>query len=292
MLCVGIFAWLAERTLSMYISDRLVYLELEKTGSTHVIRMLRKLEEGGVIEGKHNRASPELLKSGRAMMGSIRNPWDWYVSQWGFGCESQGGLFLRQTGMGISGYGMREHPYFALRSILHQPWKPIKKWQYVYEDIKDPERFRLWLAMMFDPAHKQDIGNGYGHSNLSAFAGYFTYSYLYLYSRNIAGLYDSSMRHEGDVCVFDQQQNMLDYMIRNEYLDEDLIQAIGELGIVLDDEKHAMLSTAFRTNESARERDLSFYYDQYSLDLVAERESFIIAKYAYEKPLLSINTDV
>jgi len=270
----------------MYISDKLVYLELEKTGSTHVIRMLRKFEDGGIIQGKHNRMSKALQDSDRAVMGSIRNPWDWYVSQWGFGCESQGGLFLRQTGMGLSGYGMREHPRFALRSIVHQPWKPIKEWQYVYEDIKDPERFRLWLSMMFDPARKQDIGNGYGHSNLSTFAGYFTYSYLYLYSRNIAGLYGSSMRHEGDVCVFDQQQHMLDYTIRNECLDADLIQAVKKLGIALDDEKYAMLSTAFRTNESARERDLSFYYDQRSIDLVAERESFIIAKHAYEKPLL------
>ncbi|MDX8394991.1 MAG: hypothetical protein R8K22_01095 [Mariprofundaceae bacterium] len=270
----------------MYISDKLVYLELEKTGSTHVIRMLRKLEEGGVIEGKHNRISKSLLASERAIMGSVRNPWDWYVSQWGFGCESQGGLFLRQTGMGLKGYGIREHPRFALRSILHQVFKPVKKWQYVYEDIKDPERFRLWLAMMFDPARKHDIGNGFGSSNISDFAGYLTYSYLYLYSRDTAGLYSSRMRDEGDLCMFDLQQNMLDYSIRNELLEEDLIKVVGQLGIVLNADKHTVLSSAFRTNESARERDLSFYYDQKSIDLVAEREDFIIAKYAYEKPLL------
>jgi len=38
----------------MYISDKLVYLELEKTGSTHVIRMLLKFKKGDVIAGKHN----------------------------------------------------------------------------------------------------------------------------------------------------------------------------------------------------------------------------------------------
>jgi len=271
----------------MYISDKCVYLELEKTGSTHVIRMLRKLEKGGVIEGKHNRASAEILNSGRAMMGSVRNPWDWYVSQWGFGCESQGGLFLRQTGMGIAGYGMREHPYFALRSILHQPFKPVKKWQYVYEDIKDPKRFRLWLSMMFDAARKQDIGNGYGQSSLSQFAGYFSYSYLYLYSRMIKGLYNNSLSSLADLRAFDGQQNVLDYTIRNESLDADLMQSVQKLGINLGKDEHAMLSTAFRTNESARERDLSFYYDQKSVDLVAQREAFIVEKFSYPKPIVS-----
>ncbi|MDQ6955939.1 MAG: hypothetical protein Q9M21_01960, partial [Mariprofundaceae bacterium] len=221
-----------------------------------------------------------------------RNPWDWYVSQWGFGCESQGGLFLRQTGMGLSGYGMREHPWFALRSILHQPWKAIKQWQYVYEDIKDPERFRLWLSMMFDPARKQDIGNGYGHTNLSNFAGYFTYSYLYLYSRAIAGLYSPRMRGKADICAFDQQQNMLNYTIRNESLNADLAQAANQLGIALGEEDYAALISAFRTNESARERDFSFYYNQATIDLVAEREAFIIDKYAYQKPQLNSNKEI
>ena len=270
----------------MYISDKCVFIELEKTGSSHVLLMLQKLESGGVIVGKHNRISEDLLSSDRMILGSIRNPWDWYVSQWGYGCEGGGGLMLRQTGFGLKGYGMRDHPWFALRSILHQPFKPVEKWKYLYEDIRDPERFRMWLKLMFDPKRRHDIGNGYGHSRLSSFAGYLTYSYLYLYSKNISELYSSELQSWADVERIESEQNIVNFFIMNESLEENIIQALTQMGVEVSKEKQHELYTSPRTRESARERDLSYYYDQSSIDMVAQREKFVVNKFSYEKPVL------
>jgi hypothetical protein len=91
---------------------------------------------------------------------------------------------------------------------------------------------------------------------------------------------------KGDVERFDEQQNILDYTIRNESLDADLLGAMKQLGMRLGEEEYTTLKTTFRTNQSARKRDYGFYYDQASIDLVAEREAFMIDKYAYQPPIL------
>jgi hypothetical protein len=72
----------------MFISNKVVFLELHKTGSS----LLRKLfkSEGvlaGEIIGKNNQISNNLLTQDSIIVGSIRNPWDWYVSLWAYGCD-------------------------------------------------------------------------------------------------------------------------------------------------------------------------------------------------------------
>jgi hypothetical protein len=61
----------------MFVADGLVYLELQKTGGSHICRLLEQYANGRP-EGKHNRLTAEY--STHYVIGSIRNPWDWYVS--------------------------------------------------------------------------------------------------------------------------------------------------------------------------------------------------------------------
>ena len=66
----------------MFVAQGLIYLELQKTGGTHIRRLLERYT-GGKPVGKHNR-----LPAGSDadfIIGSIRNPWDWYVSLWAYG---------------------------------------------------------------------------------------------------------------------------------------------------------------------------------------------------------------
>ncbi len=71
----------------MYVADRLIYLELQKTGSKQIRRLLSSCI-GGKQTGKHNRMTE--LQPGRMIVDSIRNPWAWYVSLWAFGCLGRG----------------------------------------------------------------------------------------------------------------------------------------------------------------------------------------------------------
>ena len=81
----------------MYLSKDLCYLELHRTGSVHILKLLEKYFPGGKKIGMHNRANKETYNSKIFFLGSIRNPWDWYVSLWGKGCDGWGDLYTRLT---------------------------------------------------------------------------------------------------------------------------------------------------------------------------------------------------
>ena len=78
----------------MFVSDQIVFIELQKTGSTHVRHLLTGLL-GGSLKGKHNAPTPEILARGTPILGSVRNPWSWYVSLWTYGCQKKGVLYQR-----------------------------------------------------------------------------------------------------------------------------------------------------------------------------------------------------
>src|SRR4030095_1676667 len=83
----------------MFINDKLVYLALHKTGCSHVLKLLSSIPDlDGRIIGKHNtiyEVSKRRLGnlSEKIKAGNVRNPWDWYVSLWAFGCMKKGGLY-------------------------------------------------------------------------------------------------------------------------------------------------------------------------------------------------------
>src|SRR6476619_6662167 len=95
----------------MFISDRIVFLELQKTGCTHIRDLLRELV-GGQLVGKHNQARRRLFIEGKSFLGSIRDPWDWHVSLWAFGCQGKGSVHISVTvdGLRIKGRGWTRNP--------------------------------------------------------------------------------------------------------------------------------------------------------------------------------------
>ena len=72
--------------------------------------------------------------------------------------------------------------------------------------------------------------------------------------------------------------------IRNEQLEDDLIDALTLCGMQLTPQQISDIREAEKTNTSSRRKDLGYYYDQATVDLVIEREWFIIDKYGYEPP--------
>ena len=73
----------------MFVNDRIAYLQLQKTASTHIAQLFREYV-GGESLSKHSRLRDE--HGDRHIVGSIRNPLDWYVSLWAHGCRNRGAL--------------------------------------------------------------------------------------------------------------------------------------------------------------------------------------------------------
>jgi len=73
----------------MYRNDKVIFLQLQKTECTHITRVPLEYVGGGEIK-KHSQLiiNPE----DRTIFGSIRNPWDWYMSLWSYGCMEKGAV--------------------------------------------------------------------------------------------------------------------------------------------------------------------------------------------------------
>lgn len=276
----------------MFVSDRLVFLELQKTGGSHIRRLLEKYVEGRLV-GKHNRVAKEYTD--KYVVGSIRNPWDWYVSLWAFGVGGCGAIRARSTrGIDLGYYHRmlpramgknRLTPAEFIVSLYHDANKPVQRWEKTYQDSSEPVQFRAWLKLLMDASRRYDVGEGYGFSPLSVHAGLFTYRYFRLFTTG-KGIYnDQRLLEQRGMEEFDRDFNILGGVIRTESLEEDFIRVLGDAGYVLPDDhlQEIREKVDSKTNVSQR-KSAKNYYDDDTIALVGMRDQYLIRKYGYEPP--------
>lgn len=255
----------------MFITDRLIYLQLQKTGCSHTKKLLRSVCKGGITYGKHNsiyEVPKNLLGdlSTKTIIGNVRNPWDWYVSLWAFGCMSRGKLDHRLTS------GFLKKLRYPSRLFISS-----KQWKSVYSDSDNPDLFRQWLKMLYSRETRRDIGEGFGKSKVGEFCGLMTYRYLRLYDYDFEKEKNNINNYE-ELIFFDNKKNMLNMVLRTEHLEEDFKTLMLKIDIPLS-EIQTVLNLP-KTNTSKRQ-NYHNYYNEETKELVAQRDKLIIEKYNY-----------
>ncbi len=271
----------------MYISERFVFIELHKTGCTHIRNILKELFDGD-FTGKHDQASFDLFSGERVFLGSIRDPWEWYTSLWAYGCDNKGEVFNNVTrrGMSIRGLGWRSNPYAAFLKLLANSRNP-PKWMDTYKNVNDAEAFRAWLYMMHDASYLGDIGEGYGECSVSRIAGLLTFRYLKLFCTKLGGL--NNLDHLStfeELKKYENENCFIAHFIRNENLESDLLRGLEDFGAKIPSNKKSDILSRLKTNVSSRKHGPKYYYDSKSENLIAEREKLIIEKFGYVAPSL------
>ena len=147
----------------MYITNQFCYLEMMRSGSTHIHKMFKKFVPEGRQIGHHGPADINILKSNRKFVGSIRSPWSWYLSVWSFGCENGGHLHHRLTEKKIyfDQLGFRLKPYLFPYVFFQQFFKPLQKWRMLFSDSDNYENFRKFLKLIYSNKRVFDLGDGY-----------------------------------------------------------------------------------------------------------------------------------
>jgi len=266
----------------MFISNELVFIELHKTGCTHIGKLLTEFLDG-VQQGKHNAPGPALLNSGRFFLGSIRNPWDLYVSLWAYGCGKKG-LVYNLTTRPLT----PDEQSAALPSIFlnahsapnNRPTRKPEEWKRCYDDVSSVSAFRDWLHMMNDESYWYDFGEGYSSSPIARFAGLLTYRYLTLFCRHVP----SKISSIADIKAYEEKNCYINSFIRTEYLEDDFIAALKACNIQLtESQKHSIYSSK-KTNTSFLRNETTYFYDDETLKLVHERERLIIDKFSHIEP--------
>ena len=253
----------------MFYCKELTYIQMHKTGCTHIAKLLNQLFDGQQI-GKHNQAPSELITKGQYFVSSIRNPWDWYLSLWTYGVQGNGRLRQDLTQATKRNSFLKESD-FAL-------------WRSVYDDTRNIYSFRRWLKMIHNPNNSIFIGENYHRTVIPFFCGLMTYRHLYLCCRNIQMLLTpSKIVNFDDLQKFYNQNYYINFTIHQEYLNEELQTVIENIRPLKSYEK-LLINNSTKTNTSKREYSLTEYYDNETCDLVGNRDRMIIDKFGYSPP--------
>ena len=268
----------------MVYTDDVVFLQLKKCASTHFARIAFDLwgEENVTYLKKHQRIPNNFDIDDRLVIGSVRNPWDWYVSWFSYGCKDDGARIYR-TPSGrnlILGHGWRIDPLSALKSLKAELLKDRKQWERLHEDATSSGLFREWLSEVFG-ADPYILSTAYGRSPLNRSVGFMTFSYLHLFLDNPALLLKKDVSELEPLL----EKTTPDYIVRVEHFEEDLIKALELAGMGLTSEQQAKIYSYKRTNESSRVRRLSHYYDYEASSLVRKNEHAITEMYDYTSPV-------
>lgn len=265
----------------MFISDKIIYFELQKTGSTHTRNILKKIPSLDYkVIGKHNSYTTVSKRkigdfNSKIKIGNIRNPWDWYVSLWTFGCMQKGD-FYNQTANKFNVKSLRE---FA--RIFKSPkalFQDNSIWKELYSNSKNEKNFQQWLKIILEDK-EIDLGEKYKSFELSNFAGLLTFRYLNLYTYAAKKLVPKIKNFES-LLVHDKQYNFIDVMIKNESIHKMLIENTEKMGINKDELITVLKGFKERTNKSIRQKYQEYYNDETKL-LVQQKEKLIIDKYNY-----------
>lgn len=277
----------------MWVTDDFIFLELQKCASTRISGIFAEQNLGGRQVGKHDRFSGPV--PGRRFIGSVRNPWSWYVSLWAFGCAGRGQIYDRVTGSTApvealkrarrAGTAMANPFGVVLRSIRASGKRDPQAWADLYADVTDVGAFQRWLQLTLDPDRSLELDYRYGASGFPRSAGLLTFWYLWLFSRDERAILRARPSVAGDVADLDAAQNQCTYIIRVEYLHTDVVSALEAVGVRLDEAQRLSIARAARTPSNTSEHlPTSAYYDHRLRDLVDSREAFVVAKHGYEFP--------
>jgi hypothetical protein len=271
----------------MLITDRIVYIELQKTGCSHTIKILSALNNKNCkIIGKHNTYDSipkEDLGNfeSKLKIGNIRNPWDWYVSLWAFGSQKRGGLHHKVTNQYKVKLPTKKRIKLFIRKKLGLLYPKLddRIWIELYSDPKNLENFNSWLKLILSVG-KHDIGEKYKTSKMASFAGLLTYRYAKLFTYNGK---EEVKRIESPTALkaHDKRSNFLDIVIRNESLHDSILEHTGKMNQNHKQVKDVIAKFKERTNTSIRKLDYRKYYNDESINLVGKYEKFIIDKYGY-----------
>lgn len=250
--------------------DKLIYLDVYKTGSTHVFDVLKKVTGKKPVKVSRHSSITEVhplrWKGGKFVFATIRNPWDWYVSLWSFGTNEDKSFY--QAVVEAAG------PDLAPR---------------LYDHANPSVSFPLWLKSIHDPAFIARMkGKTLATSRMTEVAGVYTYRFM-----RITTPFPSMFVRKWNLgsidkaIAYQQRWAMYDEIYKSEMLDETLQKFVGERGAQLGFKENAL--KIVKRNEAEHKntsvRKLATYRDYYTdelIELVAKRDRLIVDMFDYQ----------
>lgn len=267
----------------MFVTDKIVYLQMPKTGSTHTTNILQRFYGGRAPRGdeKHSQLKDHDRYKSRLIVSSVRNPWDWYVSLWAFGCRGHGRLWHYFDNLPRSEFRQALR-YRDVRSVLRFPLRSLHgrpDWRRLYSDPDNDAHFREWLTLLLGPEGLHIGSDGYASSTVKTIVGLMTYYFLALTTNYSEWMRTGrKCRSYEELTTFADKHNIVDRVLRLETLNDELLDLLIATGVDVSPAEAAQWS---KLNTSAR-RPCSDYYDEETSQLIESRDQFIMERFGYQ----------
>jgi hypothetical protein len=247
--------------------DDFIYLDVYRTGSTHVIGLLEEICTGKPVRAFRHAAltkgRPWGLTGGKPVFATVRNPWDWYVSLWAIGSDGKSAI--------------RKHlaPHLAAEELAS-----------LYDRADPRAAFSRWLARIHDAAFLDRVMKEHlPESGLASAVGLYTYRFLRVTTRYPRLLLRRPFVRDPDGAVRHHRRfKAYQTLLRNESLDDGLVAFVARHPRGFRPDAAEIIRAASVRHANASSRSLVSYRDYYSAadrDLVAGRDRFFIDAFGY-----------
>jgi hypothetical protein len=247
--------------------DNFIYLDVYRTGSTHVIGLLEQICEGRPVRAfRHSsltKARPLGLTGGKRVFTSVRNPWDWYVSLWAYGADGKSAI--------------RRH---LARKFNRQELVAL------YDKTDPVASFRRWLGVVHDPAIlNAAMKEHMPESGLAPVIGLYTYRFLRVTTRYPRLLLRRPFINSPAGAVsYHRMMKAYGAVLRNETLSDDLVNFViahpagfrSQAADIIRAADSRPANTSGRTLPSYRA-----YYRDIDAALVSNRDQFFADEFGY-----------
>ncbi len=273
----------------MLTSDKLILVELHKSGSSRLKKLLGDFV-GGETSGKHAGYAEELVATGKPIVGYVCNPLTWYLTQWQLGCAGKGDVHKRLTDQErwdqLQARRANRPVKEGSRPGAHEipeGWNADHAKKAWYGDAESPEAFREWLkAVLSNRTIRRLVDSGYAGSPINKLAGLMTYHLFTSFVRGGENV-DKSIDSLEALEALGAANAITPHFIRAESIGTDLLQVLTALNIPLTSEQQAAVD-ALKDRGAAAAKAIQRFYDVPSLRMVAKRDELISKLFGYTAP--------
>lgn len=226
-----------------------VFMDVQKTGSTFISRVLREVLDRREFRRQSEHGRVRKRREGAFYFASVRHPVDAYHSLFRFGCDGYGSLAarLRKAGLGH----------------LYEP---------------SAAGFTRWLDFVLDEANASALGEGYDQVRAGVI-GLQTFRFAALSLASPMSRLPQ-VRSVAELDALYDSEAITGFVVRNEHMSEDLMRLFREhLADRVDlGRAAAVLAEAPRVNAS-KTRRLSDSLEPATLDRMRRKEDFLLRRF-------------